>query len=939
MTPERWEQVERLYHAALAQDPAGRERFLENACGGDEELRREVESLLAEEAHAGNFIESPAIEVAARDLAGDAGRLATGRRLGSYEVLGLLGEGGMGQVYKARDVRLGRTVAIKTLPANQVKDRERVQRFMNEARLASSLNHPNVAHIYEIAELPDTMFIAMELVEGQTLASVISGGALDEARTIEIALQVADALDAAHTKGIIHRDIKPANIMLTPRGQVKVLDFGVAKLTAPRERNAAETITLGGKTASGLVMGTLHYMSPEQVLGRELDVRTDLFSLGVVLYQTASGHAPFRGASQPETLDSLLHEDPAPVSRWSPAVSAELERIARKCLEKDRDRRYQSAHDLIVDLKNLQRDHISGAVSRDSTGRHKPPAGRPPRWVAAALILTGVAAAGWFAWRSRPGARGPGLSTGRLTLLVSAETDLDEPDLSPDGKMIVYTAVEGGQTDLFLARVSGGSRIRLTNDKAVESNPSFSPDAERILFTRFRQGSPPEVLTIPTLGGDATPVLRNAIDAVWSPDGHRLVFVQSGPSQALAVSAADGGQERVLLDANASYPFVRNPAWSPDGTQIAVERSIGGAAGETWLVPLNGKQPRKLTQDGPGVFSHSPQFTVDGRNIVDSSNRGGSTNLWLVPLDGAARVRLTTGPGPDASPAVSRSGAIAFENSRSRSSLLIHDLARHTNREILTHPFYLWAPSFSPDGTELAFSRCEAAGLWHLWTIPVQGGAARQITSSDSPEIYPRFTPDGGSIVYHTWTSGPNRVFSVARGGGLPTALTPARSEDDNYAEVSPDGRRLAFARTEKGTTRVWIAPMDGGAPHLLLDSAATLPHWSPDGRWIAFSPSRDHQAGIFVVGADGTGLRRLSQTGSWPVWWPDGKHIGYLAPGPDGNQQIFTVPFDGGESVPFTGVHFRGNNFPFDVSRDGSLLATTNSVLLTAEIWMLELR
>ena len=585
------------------------------------------------------------------------------------------------------------------------------------------------------------------------------------------------------------------------------------------------------------------------------------------------------------------------IPKSPPSCSRSFENAWRRTATTD----IASARALLMDLENLQRARLTGPLLSEEVELHRDRWWRPSRpgliWLAA-LLIVGVLI-GWRVWKHRSADAGGG----RLSLLVSADTSLDEPDPSPDNKMIVYTAEENGQTDLFLARVAGGSRVRLTNDRAVEGKPGFSPDGERILFTRVDDASLiPDVVTIPTLGGDATPIVHDAFDAVWSPDGRRLAYVRAGSPETLAICASDGSQERILLPPDADYPFVRNPSWSPDATQIAIERSNGGAAGETWLVPLNATGPKRLTHDAPGVYSHDPKFTPDGRNLVDSSNRGGSTNLWKIPLDGSAPLRLTTGPGPDASPAVSRSGSIVFTNSRSRSSLLVHDFATGANHEILTHPFFLWGPAFSPDGRDIAFSRFEAAGLWHIWLVPVEGGAPRQLTSGAVPEIYPRFISDNSGLTYHTWTSGPDRIWRVPRTGGTPSALTPDLKGDDDYGEMSPDGQFLAFARTEGESSRIWIAPVDGGPAHRLIDTASTLPRWSPDGQWISFSPSRDHQAGVFVIRADGTELRRLTEIGSWPVWWPDGERIGYVASGPDGNQQIYTVPFRGANP----GVHGR---------------------------------
>ncbi len=931
MKPEQWLEIERIYHAALEQKPGERAAFVVQECGSDEELRREIESLLAEEAGAGAFIERSAMEVAAREIASAIRRLPAGRRLGAYQIVEPVGAGGMGEVYRARDIRLDRTVAIKVPPSDVPTDDDRVRRFLREAKAASALSHPNVAHIYEIGESDGTSFIAMEFVEGRTLAAAIAERPLEERHIVDIAVQIADALDEAHMKGITHRDIKPANIMLTARGQVKVLDFGVAKLNPLVGESATRGLFAATATAAGVVMGTVDYMSPEQALGREVDGRSDLFSLGVVLYEMATGRSPFRGATATETMDRIRHHDPGPLMQFSTGTSPALERIVRKCLEKDRQQRYQSAHDLLTELRDLQREHISGSASAATSGGFK-------RWQSGVLATLVILAAGALAWSvMRREAPAGGAPPSRLSMLVSAASDLSSPDLSPDGRTIVYGADEAGRVDLFVSRVAGGARVRLTNDAARESGAHFSPDGERIIFTRIEEGSEaPDVYSVPSLGGDAAPLLHHAFDATWSPDGTRLAFIQwtAGGGHTLATCKADGSDLRPLMRADAMYPFLRDPVWSPDGSTLACVRSSGGTAGETWLIPATGQPARKFTSDRAGVFSHHPVFTADGRAIIDSSNRGGATNIWMLPLDGSASTRLTTGTGPDRSPAVARTGSVVFENTRSRCALLVENLKSGQTRELLTDPFIIWAPVFSADARELAFTRFEADGSWHIWTASVEDGRARQLTSSAVPEIYPRYA--GEQIVYHTWGPGPSRLWRVPRSGG-PVAPLFASQADDSYADVSPDGRSVAFVRTDKGSTRIWIAGLDGSNPRRLLDISSTLPRWSPDGKWIAFSPSRSYNAGVFVAAADGTGLRKLTSTGSWPVWWPDGKRIGYVAVGRDGNQAIYTVPLTGGEPHEVTRIQFRGNNYPFDVSRDGSLLATSNQVLLSSEIWMLE--
>lgn len=873
-----------------------------------------------------------------------------GRMLGHYQVVEEIGSGGMGIVYKARDMHLDRFVALKILPPEKTADPERKRRFVQEAKAASALNHSNIVHIYDIASDAGVDFIAMEFVEGKTLDEVIGHRGLSVKDTLKLAIQISDALAKAHSAGIIHRDLKPSNIMVNEAGVVKILDFGLAKLVEKVQGDEfASTASIGAEgkpiTEKGAIIGTVAYMSPEQAEGKVVDTRSDIFSFGSLLYEMITGRRAFQGSNRISTLSAILEKEPAPLGVEIPR---DLEKVITRCLRKDPARRFQNMADLKVTLEELKEESDSRNLSSLSAPAEPIPA---RGWflrksaILPIILAAVLASAAWLYFRSRPGP--PGDSTvsqvtpgGKLTLLFSAQGDASGPALSPDGKMLAFVAEVQGRWDLFVGRVAGGERIRLTDDAAQESMPGFSPDGERIVYTRTGTGVElSEIWVVPTLGGQANRVLGSALDAAWSPDGKRLAFIlrRQGKADAIAVSAADGSALSIVMEADSDYPFFRAVAWSPQGEDLAVARSSGGMASELWLVPLSGRPPRRLFSDPPGVFSQKPVFTPDGKALVHQSNRAGATNLWLLPLDGGQPVRLTFGPGPDTMPSVSRDGSIAFLNTRARSYLSVIDLTSGRRREVFGHSSYIWAPAFSPSGRELAFSRAEADGSWHIWAAKLEGGAARQLTSGALPEVYPRFTPDGGSVIYHTWSPGPDRIWRVPLAGGPPVPLTPERDDDDQYGDISPDGRWLAFARTENKITRIYIAPASGGEARRLTDSVSTLPHWSPDGQWIAFSRSRGDIDGISVIRADGTGMRQLSETGGWPVWWPGGKQIACLSPGRDGFDDLKIVSFDGVPSGKRQPARLSGLTYPFDISPDGSLLATSAGSVISSDIWLLE--
>ena len=426
----RWEQVEKLCQSALELEESQRKAFLEEACSGDDELRREVESLLRFDRHGEQFIEQPAIDVAAKMIAQEKPESLVGQQIGSYQILSLLGAGGMGVVYQARDTRLKRSVAIKVLPADRVSDPERKRRFAQEARAASALNHPNIITIHDIGTEARTDFVVMEHVAGKTLDHHILRKGMPVNEALKLAIQIADALAKAHSAGIVHRDLKPSNVMVTDEGLVKVLDFGLAKLTEV-ERTDEGTGTLQSQTEEGMIIGTLSYMSPEQAEGKKVDARSDIFSFGSVLYEMVSGQKAFQGDSKISTLAAIVKQDPKPISQLVPGTPPDLEKIINRCLRKDKERRFQHMSDMKVALQELKEESNSGALPVVAPAR---PARRHWVWAGAALVVVALAVAAWL-FRGTTGKPTTTLEVIPLTTYAGYEWC---PSFSPDGNQVVF---------------------------------------------------------------------------------------------------------------------------------------------------------------------------------------------------------------------------------------------------------------------------------------------------------------------------------------------------------------------------------------------------------------------------------------------------------------------------------------------------------------------
>lgn len=830
MTPERWAKITETFDAALALPLQQRGEYLAEVCAGDEDLRSQVDSLLAshevaEATGSGRWSVGPLL--ALQHEAADC--------IGPYEVLGKIGTGGMAEVYRVRDGRLGREVALKMLLPELAGDKEYVERFRREARAASVLEHPNICRLYDIGEWNGRPYLTMELLEGQTLRQRMNAGQLEVEEILRIGADVADALATAHGRTFVHRDIKPSNIFLTVAGEVKVLDFGLAKRMRSKAGNHPDEITL---TNPHTTPGTPYYMAPEQILGDDSDARTDTFATGVVLYEMAAGRPPFTGENAQAVFRQVLSAAPQPPIRWRDGIPQELDRIIMRALEKNREYRYQSALDLRAELKRLTKEleapsssHSMAAPSRATQTRRW--------WMVASAIALGSAATTALVMptmRRR-------VTTPRILPIDSSPGFKEGPVFSPTGDRIAYCFVpEGSLRGAILVRQVGlGTSVRISGAGASDSWPVWSPDGTYIAFRR--EGRDAGYYLIPSLGGGETkiaeagprPTLMGGNNLTWAPDGKWLAFAEGTSSSqegGLFAITHPSRERRKLADGAA---FLALPAISPDGKRIAYLRGTSYQSHDLYVQAVDGGTPYRVTKDHRWIAGLT--WTPDSRSLIYSSDRGGLFLLWKVSASGG-EPELVPASGPDVfSPSLSRDGhRLAFVRRTITVNLWRMPLRPMGAPEKLTGSVRISAdPDLSPNGKKLAMAS-DRSGSWEIWVADADGSKPGRITALNAGQTRsPRWSPDGRWIAFEARPNGHGDIYITGAEGISPRPVTSGESED-SLPTWSRDGRSLYFISNRGGSKQLWRVAAVGGNPQQITRHGADFGMEGPNGGGVYYA-------------------------------------------------------------------------------------------------------
>ncbi|HKQ77547.1 MAG TPA: protein kinase [Blastocatellia bacterium] len=937
MTPEQYERVGEIYDALMELAPEARPSFLAEACGGEEELRREVESLLEAREQADGFIYSKVAGVVAEMAAERLNPSLIGRSLSHYQALTLLGAGGMGDVYLAQDTRLGRKVAIKLLPRAFTRDEERLRRFKQEALAASALNHPNILTVYDIGEHEGSPFIVTELLEGEELRKQMKEGPLPIRKAIEYARQIAAGLVAAHDRGIVHRDLKPENLFVTKDGLLKILDFGLAKLRPHRGVwSGSETATQQRITTPGTVMGTAAYMSPEQMRGQETDHRSDIFSFGLVFYEMLAGRHAFQGESLAVTMAAILNDEPPEFSGISGQVSPQIELIVARCLEKQPARRFQTASDLGFALEALT---SSGTKLKEETASSATKTVTAPpwrigreKWRLASTALAAILAAG-FAWAyfTRPSL--PEARSMKLSLSLPEKTKFRHIAVSPDGAWLAFTSeTEKGLWTLALA--TGEAKPLAGYEGATY--PFWSPDSRFIGFFESEK-----LKKIEVTGGLPITIcdVHNGMGGSWSRAGV-IIFGALDGGNLSRVSATGGTPATVLRnDLKRREMVLRFPSFLPDGHHFLY--SVGSNDKEArgvYLGSLDGGLRQRLVGDySNAIYVASPKDGSEYGYLLFGHDR----SLMAQPFD-AKTLRLSSEPFTVADQiatipnsvyrtfSASDNGALVFDPEPKRQHKQAFWVDR-AGKTINTMEQFddLRITSLAPDGRRFVATTYDLlTNNFDLWLSDVTGAAAVRFTFDPGDDYFPVWSPDASRIAWAAYRDGAFHLYEKAVNGAGKEAQLFQSDYHTIPTDWSRDGRFIIFRQSDPVTkSDIWALPLFGEQkPFPLLqttanEDAGTL---SPDGQWLTYLSNESGRYEVYIQSFPGGGGKQRVSTGGgfWPYWRGDGKELYYHAA--DGN--LMAAPVRGGMNLtigaPLALFALRPGGQPdqpnYSVDRDG---------------------
>lgn len=818
-----------------------------------------------------------------------------GRTISHYQIVGALGQGGMGVVYHAIDVKLGRPVALKFLTESLSRDPEAVQRFEREARSASALNDPAICTIYEIEEVDGQLFIAMELLDGESLSHRLGRGPMPFDEVLEYGAQVAHGLDAAHQRGICHRDIKPANLFLVGRRRMKILDFGLAKIDEPADSHVV-TDMRQFHTKPGVIAGTAIYMSPEQALGKPLDQRTDLFSFGLVLYEMATGVRAFSGPIA-AVHEAILNRQPPAPSTLVRDIPPEFDRIVERALQKDVNARYQSAAELFDDLKRLR-------LAREVGQSHivaEPPRSSRVKWLTAATAGLALIAAAVMAYlflgRGNNSASRAFLADAKFAQVTDQSGLEASASLAPDGHAVAYASRGSGSWHVYVQQIDTRKVVDLTPDSSVDNvDPAFSPDGRQVAFRSERDGGG---IYLADIASKSVRRISNFChNPAWSPDQKSIVCATEridipttrlAPSPVWILDVASGAKRQLTTTDGVQ------PTWSPHGDRIAYWAYI--PQNGLWTIPAGGGQPVQVLQEP--VVTWNPVWSPDGRYLFFSSSRGGSNNLWRIPIDEKSG-RVLGAVEPVTTPS-SNAGFISFSRDGSRLAYVHQTFARNFSKMRFDRPGDAPAPvtegahifrqlDLAPDGELLAYTSNDK-----VFVMSVDGTGSHQASRSDAGSSRgPRWSPDGRTIAYYTSRLPPNQIWTVQPDGGGLTQISDLRNSQGAYYPVwSPDGKTITATSVEGLTLTFDLSkPLPDREPAVLppfptagVSFVAWL--WSADGSrlagWKLLSDGKS--AGLALYDARTRLYRDLTPFGIYPTWLKDGRTLLFAA-----NEKLYSV-------------------------------------------------